>query len=193
MPIKGLWHIYVVGEGSGMEGQVVRWIDNKGFGFIRGNDPDNDNEVFAHISQFKKGYRRPRVGDEVVFLIGYEDGKKVANTISLINVKPLKVTNATAVRLSKVITLFFIFTLFFLYLFFMTWEVTPFYSPPSYDESEAPIRVRHNTGFRCEGKTRCTQMNSCDEAKFYLRYCPNVKIDGDDDGTPCERQFCGAW
>ncbi|WP_140305088.1 excalibur calcium-binding domain-containing protein, partial [Vibrio parahaemolyticus] len=23
--------------------------------------------------------------------------------------------------------------------------------------------------------------------------CPNVKIDGDNDGIPCESQFCGNW
>ncbi|MCX8759367.1 excalibur calcium-binding domain-containing protein, partial [Vibrio parahaemolyticus] len=28
---------------------------------------------------------------------------------------------------------------------------------------------------------------------FYLSNCPNVKIDGDNDGIPCESQFCGNW
>jgi len=46
--------------------------------------------------------------------------------------------------------------------------------------------------FRCEGKTRCHQMTSCEEAKFYLRNCPGVKIDGDNDGVPCEREHCSA-
>ena len=45
--------------------------------------------------------------------------------------------------------------------------------------------------FRCEGKTRCTQMSSCEEATFYLRNCPNTKMDGDGDGVPCESQWCG--
>jgi hypothetical protein len=40
--------------------------------------------------------------------------------------------------------------------------------------------------FRCEGKQHCSQMTSCDEARFYLRNCPGVKIDGDHDGIPCE-------
>ena len=33
--------------------------------------------------------------------------------------------------------------------------------------------------FACEGKTRCTEMTSCEEAKFYLKNCPGVEIDGD--------------
>lgn len=44
--------------------------------------------------------------------------------------------------------------------------------------------------YQCEGKIYCSQMTSCEEATFYLRNCPNVKIDGDGDGIPCESQWC---
>lgn len=44
--------------------------------------------------------------------------------------------------------------------------------------------------YRCDGRTRCSQMTSCDEAKFFLRNCPGVKMDGNNDGVPCERQWC---
>lgn len=46
------------------------------------------------------------------------------------------------------------------------------------------------TTFTCQGKTTCGQMVSCAEATFYLRNCPNVEIDGDGDGVPCENQWC---
>jgi hypothetical protein len=45
--------------------------------------------------------------------------------------------------------------------------------------------------FRCEGKTRCSQMRSCAEAEFYLANCPGTQMDGDHDGVPCESQWCG--
>jgi hypothetical protein len=45
--------------------------------------------------------------------------------------------------------------------------------------------------FKCQGKVRCPEMTSCSEAKFYLSTCPNVEIDGDGDGIPCEDQLCG--
>jgi endonuclease YncB( thermonuclease family) len=45
--------------------------------------------------------------------------------------------------------------------------------------------------FRCDGRTRCTQMSSCAEATFFLRNCPGTEMDGDGDGVPCERQHCG--
>ncbi|NDY73491.1 DNA-binding protein [Desulfobacter hydrogenophilus] len=47
-----------------------------------------------------------------------------------------------------------------------------------------------NQQFRCDGRTRCSQMTSCAEATYFLRNCPNTKMDGDNDGIPCERQWC---
>jgi hypothetical protein len=44
--------------------------------------------------------------------------------------------------------------------------------------------------FRCDGRTYCSQMTSCEEAKFFLENCPGVKMDGDNDGVPCESQWC---
>lgn len=44
--------------------------------------------------------------------------------------------------------------------------------------------------WRCDGRRRCTQMHSCEEAKFFLAHCPGVEMDGDHDGIPCEQQWC---
>lgn len=46
--------------------------------------------------------------------------------------------------------------------------------------------------YRCDGRTRCSQMTSCDEATFFLRKCPGTQMDGDGDGIPCEQQWCGG-
>ena len=48
-----------------------------------------------------------------------------------------------------------------------------------------PVRV----SFRCDGRQYCSQMASYEEAKYFLKNCPNTKMDGDNDGIPCERQF----
>lgn len=45
--------------------------------------------------------------------------------------------------------------------------------------------------FRCDGRTRCTVMTSCEEATFFLENCPGVDMDGDGDGVPCEDEWCG--
>ena len=48
--------------------------------------------------------------------------------------------------------------------------------------------------FRCDGRTHCSQMTSCAEARHFLENCPGVKMDGDGDGIPCEEQWCsGPW
>jgi len=44
--------------------------------------------------------------------------------------------------------------------------------------------------YRCDGRTYCSQMTSCAEARFFLKHCPGVKMDGNNDGEPCERQWC---
>ena len=44
--------------------------------------------------------------------------------------------------------------------------------------------------FKCDGRTRCSQMSSCGEAKYFLANCPGVRMDGDRDGIPCEMQWC---
>lgn len=45
--------------------------------------------------------------------------------------------------------------------------------------------------FKCDGRTHCSEMTSCQEANYFLRHCPGVKMDGDNDGRPCEKQWCG--
>lgn len=44
--------------------------------------------------------------------------------------------------------------------------------------------------FSCDGRTHCSQMRSCEEAMYFLQNCPNTKMDGNNDGIPCERQWC---
>ena len=46
--------------------------------------------------------------------------------------------------------------------------------------------------FKCDGRTYCSQITSCAEATYFLQSCPNVKMDGNKDGVPCERQWCGT-
>jgi micrococcal nuclease len=44
--------------------------------------------------------------------------------------------------------------------------------------------------YRCDGRSYCSQMNSCAEATWFLQNCPDMKMDGDRDGVPCETQWC---
>ena len=153
-----------------MKGEIVRWNDDRGFGFIKSADYQGD--VFVHVSKFKKGYRRPQVGDKVEFQVEESNGKTNAHNVVLIDVKPIKDNSSTPI-LSVVLIGLAIGA--FGYFAFEKWFTTPVYE---------------TMGFVCEGKTHCSQMTSCNEAKFYLANCPNVKIDGNRDGVPCEMQWC---
>ena len=44
--------------------------------------------------------------------------------------------------------------------------------------------------FHCDGRQRCEQMTSCEEAMFFLKNCTPNELDKDKDGIPCEVQWC---
>ena len=52
-----------------------------------------------------------------------------------------------------------------------------------------PERIANIASFACDGRQHCSQMSSYEEAVFFIKNCPNTKMDGDHDGIPCERQF----
>jgi hypothetical protein len=62
----------------------------------------------------------------------------------------------------------------------------PFATPAPAAISPPPVAQ-----FKCDGRTYCSQMTSCEEATFFLRNCPGTKMDGDNDGVACEQQWCG--
>lgn len=53
-----------------------------------------------------------------------------------------------------------------------------------------PEYLASSSNFSCDGREYCSQMTSCAEATFFLKNCPNVKMDGNHDGVPCESQWC---
>jgi len=53
------------------------------------------------------------------------------------------------------------------------------------------IVERKSTRFKCDRRQYCSQMTSCAEAKYFLANCRDPKMDGNGDGIPCERQWCG--
>ncbi|EEX92071.1 hypothetical protein VIOR3934_02727 [Vibrio orientalis CIP 102891 = ATCC 33934] len=153
-----------------MKGEIVRWVDDRGFGFI--NSDAYPGDIFVHVSKFKKGYRRPKIGDKVEFQIEVNNGKTSAHNVLLVGVEPMK--NSSSPSILSVVLIGLALGVFGYFAF------EKLFTTPEYE----------NMGFVCEGKTRCSHMTSCNEAKFYLANCPNVQIDGDRDGVPCEMQWC---
>ena len=46
------------------------------------------------------------------------------------------------------------------------------------------------SSFACGERRTCSQMRSCAEARFHLAQCGVTRLDGDQDGVPCEK-LCG--
>ena len=73
-------------------------------------------------------------------------------------------------------------------------EVADEAAEPAADVSRESQPVER-PNFTCDGREYCSQMTSCEEAMYFLENCPNVKMDGErdgeGDGIPCERQWCG--
>jgi hypothetical protein len=52
--------------------------------------------------------------------------------------------------------------------------------------------IESASSFKCDGRKHCRQMTSCEEATYFIEHCPDTGMDGDNDGVPCERQWCGG-
>jgi len=60
---------------------------------------------------------------------------------------------------------------------------------PERDDA-ASSRFTQTANYRCDGRKRCSQMRSCEEATWFIEHCPGMEMDGDRDGVPCEDQHC---
>ena len=62
--------------------------------------------------------------------------------------------------------------------------------PPSPSNGDRALPAsptpRSDGRFTCDGRQYCSDMTSRAEAEFFVKNCPNTKMDGDHDGIPCE-------
>ena len=69
-------------EKSLSKGQLVKWNDDRGFGFIK--PTDGKEEIFLHISEIRTTGRRPKIGDVVFYALGSgKNGKTCAVSASI--------------------------------------------------------------------------------------------------------------
>lgn len=66
---------------------MKKWIDDRGFGFIKPDDGGKD--VFLHINVVKKASRRPQVGDTIFYEQITEPNGKIRATKAVIQGVPL--------------------------------------------------------------------------------------------------------
>lgn len=193
------------------QGTLVDWKDDRGFGFI---EPEEGGErIFCHVKAFEVRVRRPIAGDKVtcevgkdaqgrstavkVRPIGLEDAQYQANTGSRRNPKVVQGTASAATPKSwaaKGISICVIAIIVFAgWNYFQrkqTAQVPIDGREPDLaalmSESE-PESQEVTTSFQCDGRVYCSEMHSRAEAEFFIKNCPGTKMDGDNDGEPCER------
>lgn len=81
---------------------------------------------------------------------------------------------------------------------FAAWRGYAHFADPPAQVSSAPVAaqagelaprsppVQSSGSFQCDGRIHCSQMVSRAEAEFFVRHCPGTRMDGDNDGEPCE-------
>lgn len=178
---------------------MAKWNEDRGFGFIA--PAEGRAELFVHISAFPRDGKRPQVGELISFEIeAGAEGKSRA-------VRVMRPGGQAKVRASRnhrerprgwrwirdiavgllaivVIGMYFHGKSGFPALSsFKTTEAST--APDRAETSELP-----DPAAKCDGRTMCSQMTSCAEAKYFLKHCPNTKMDGNNDGEPCEQQWC---
>ena len=80
----------------------------------------------------------------------------------------------------------------------LAWKLFPELQPRVQAQLPSPIGISTfatapkpvPVSFKCDGRKYCSQMTSCAEAKKFLQNCPGMAMDGDNDGIPCETQWC---
>lgn len=176
-----------------IEGTLARWNDERGFGFIAPGK--GGSEVFVHVSAFPGDGQRPSVGEHLTFEIETDqDGKKRATRLFCPD-RPIRLSTrqrASRRRHDKPgffrrIVAIAVLVALAAYAYGQYSRRVVRQTPAAVDSGEQAVLP----AFRCDGRTHCSQMTSCAEATFFLHNCPNVQMDGDNDGVPCERQLCG--
>lgn len=187
-----------------IDGKLSKWNDDRGFGFIMPNN--GGQEIFVHISAFPRDGRRPLVGEPLSFEIELgADGKKRANAVTRPRPagadRPARPTAAPRTRgprspLGRLLPPIALAILGLLgYQHFEPHFAGAEVERPGSATAHANPTAEHDEGaetFRCDGRTHCSQMRSCAEAKYFLRNCPGTQMDGNYDGVPCESQWCSG-
>lgn len=71
-------------------GAIAAWKDDRGFGFIRTESDNKEDDVFIHISSLNNMSRRPRVGDVIHYDLIDENGKTKACNAIIEGVEPFQ-------------------------------------------------------------------------------------------------------
>jgi len=182
-----------------LTGTLRSWDDTRGFWFIA--PANGGRELFVHITAFPKDGSRPTVGETLTYELGRgKDGKPQAvrvfrQALGQPSSYPTKRKNQQPVRrrnpLAAIAGVALLVALAgYGYSKYDAWSSRRAAPSSAAEPTPQPAMTETAGTFRCDGRTHCSQMTSCSEAKFFLAHCPGTAMDGNNDGVPCEQQWC---
>ena len=185
------------------EGKIKTYNEERGFGFIEIEGEVKD--LFFHIKDFPNKNVLPKVGERLKFLIVEDKGKFKADHIVRLDIKtetsqhtpqsralqnkpythPRNQTQDKKSRFMTYVGLLIIIGLAYaVYNKYQDWQNSRVQPVVEVQPIAEETQIQQN--FSCDGRQHCLQMNSYEEALYFVRNCPNTKMDGDGDGIPCE-------
>lgn len=171
------------------EGTLTRWNNEKDYGFITPKRGGQDIQV--ELSAFPTDGRQPRVSEKLSFTIETDkSGKKKAVQVQRLERKQNRPSAPVKVRKRANPTTFIASLALFVAVLGYGYLGLYRDDKPAGIETVPATNAADNIPPGCDGRTQCSQMTSCEEARFFLRNCPNVQLDGNGDGIPCEQQWC---
>lgn len=181
-----------------MEGKLKNWNTDRGFGFIA--PAEGGADVFIHIKALPRDGSRPMVGEVLLFDVETDrEGRKRAVNVRRPGQKAAATRGTSPSRAGKggrswwgtAMPLVIVIALAaYGYQQYQGYSARPDVEadPDTLLGEEAP--AVNSTSIKCDGRTQCSQMTSCAEAEYFLKNCPGVEMDGNNDGEPCEQQWC---
>jgi cold shock CspA family protein len=190
------------------QGRIIEWNDARGFGFVLWHG--GDERAFAHIKAFADRGAQPAVGDVVTYEVA-------ADPLGRMRASDIRYAGAAAVARQRshaserrrpyervgqrgrpgMGEQLLGALVFMAIVGGVVWYQGDQHGQRLADATAAPlVRATLDASlagrFSCTGKQSCSQMTSCEEARFYIAHCPDTQMDGDGDGVPCESQWCGV-
>jgi cold shock CspA family protein len=176
-----------------VQGKLTKWNSARAFGFLAPMDGGAD--VFVHITAFPRDGKPPVVGEVVSFEIeagpeGKTRAVRVQRPGSVVRPRRAPVARKSRGGLRIVASLVAMVAIGGYALSHLERPGEHGFAPAPAQPVADPAPLPATSSFRCDGRTMCSQMTNCEEATWVLRNCPDTQMDGDNDGVPCERQWC---